>query len=210
MSQGQMLWEFANGIYSDGEKGGAAFFQGMMHHSNTHRVKGIGNSGTIAYDLDTIDLAHQALLSLSETVGLRLREQDFCSKVVYVSYTTNDFVRESRQKKFYAPTNSTKEIYDRACEIFDTMWRGEPIRAIGVHATCLTQSDAVQTNMFYAESQKRQEAEASIDAVRQKYGHMTVMRGCFVDGHINPMLGGTWGNGNHKKIDPRTKKDKER
>lgn len=53
-SNGVLLWNFANGRFPDEGKGGASFFQSMSTPSGKHVVKGIGNSGTIAFDSDVI------------------------------------------------------------------------------------------------------------------------------------------------------------
>lgn len=199
-SMGVQIWNFANGRYHEQGKGGAAFFQGMMTDESRFKVKGVGNSGTIAFDLDNFSIAHQALLSLCETVGYRLRTGGYSSRVMYISYTTSEFVRNSKQRKFPCYTNSTTQLYERACNVFDDIWGGEGIRQIGVHATNLTKSKDIQLNMFkHADLEiKERRLDETLDAIRAKFGHTALIRGCFLDGQINPMLGGTWGSGSYK------------
>lgn len=196
---GDTLWNFANGRYSNSGKGGTAFFQGMMTTNQPSSPKGIGNSSTIAFDLNNVIISHQALLSLSETVATRLRIAGYKAKVIHVGYTTSEFERFGKQKKYLSATNSTQNIYTRSCEIFDELWDSSPIRAIGIHATDLSPASTTQTTMFEAEDDKKLFIDNTIDNVRKKYGSMMIKRGCFLDEKINPMLGGTWGNGSSKK-----------
>ncbi len=57
-SNGAMLWNYANGRFEDNGTGGAGFFQSMTSESSKHQVKGIGNSGTIAFNIDRLDVVH--------------------------------------------------------------------------------------------------------------------------------------------------------
>ena len=61
-SHGRTLWEFANGIGDD------------IVRSEAEEAKGIGNSITLSRDAETAEEARKVLLSLSESVGRRLRE----------------------------------------------------------------------------------------------------------------------------------------
>ena len=199
-SNGVMLWNYANGRFEDNGTGGAGFFQSMTSESPKHKVKGIGNSGTIAFDIDKLDVAHQSLLSLSETVGYRLRQGGYSAKVMHVSYCTDEFKRIGKQCKFGAYTNNTTEIYLRVCKIFDFLWNGEKIRQVGIRATDLTQSTDIQTSFFnpIEKQEKSRELDQVIDSIRIRYGNDSILIAKFLDGQLNPMLGGTWGSGSYR------------
>lgn len=191
---GEVLWNFAHGRYYESEKGGVSTFQGMMTHTSTPKTKGIGNSSTIAFNLESTLAAHKALLSLCETVSRRLRSGNYNAKVIHVGYTTSDFDKFGKQHKYLSAANTTEEIYSRACQLFDEIWDGTPIRAIGVHTTCLSTNDKIQTNMFELENEKAKFIDTTVDNLRDKYGSSIIKRGCFLDEGINHMLGGSWGN----------------
>lgn len=195
-SFGDLLWQFANGQYQEESNGGSAFFQGMMTHNDKHKIKGIGNSGTMPIDVTELAMAHQALLSICETVGYRLRKHGFCSKIIHVSFTTNEFERVSKQHKFGAYTNITSEIYIRACQLFDELWDGKKrIRQLGVRATDLKESNVIQGSIFspIEEQLKNQRVDIVVDCIREKYGNQMILRGQLYNGKITPMIGGTWG-----------------
>ncbi|HEX9059749.1 MAG TPA: DNA polymerase IV, partial [Clostridia bacterium] len=112
-SFGQVIWNYANGIEdSNVSQGGRP------------PIKGIGNSTTISFDVDNKSDAYKVLLSLTETVGMRLRQAGFCARLVSVSIRTNEFLHYSHQRKFSIPTDSTTAIYETACKLFDECWKG--------------------------------------------------------------------------------------
>ena len=197
-SFGNLLWRFANGDYYEEGTGGSAFFQGMMTHNDKHKIKGIGNSGTMPIDVTELAVAHQALLSISETVGYRLRKHGFSSKNIHVGFTTSEFERCGKQHKFGSYTNITSEIYIRACQLFDELWDGNKrIRQLGVRASDLVESNDIQGNFFspIEEQIKNQKVDFVIDNIREKYGNHMILRGRLYNGVIDPMIGGTWGTG---------------
>jgi DNA polymerase-4 len=202
-SPGVTLWQFANGIYQEEDKGGAAFFQGMMTQSPKHEVKGIGNSGTISFDITKLEVAHQALLSLSETVGYRLRKGGYRSYVMHVGFTTPEFERFGKQMKFGLPTNNTNEIYMRACKVFDSFWNGQKIRQIGIRTSDLTQSQDLQADFFTPIETliKNQNLDKVIDQIRHRYGNTAILRGHLIKAPMDPMIGGTFGLASHRPED---------
>ncbi len=197
-SFGSLLWRYANGDYYEDGTGGSAFFQGMMVSNEIDKIKGIGNSGTMPIDVTNLSLAHQALLSISETVGYRLRKNGFSSKIVHVTFTTSEFERFGRQHKFGSYTNITSEIYIRACQLFDELWDGKKrIRQLGIRATDLIKSNDIQGSFFSPIEQqlKNQKIDFVIDSIREKYGNHVILRGQLYNCGIDPMIGGTWGTG---------------
>ena len=197
-SNGVLLWNFANGQFQEDGTGGSAFFQGMMTHNDKFKIKGIGNSGTMPIDVTELDVAHQALLSISETVGYRLRKHGFSSKNIHVGFTTNEFERFGKQHKFGSYTNITSEIYIRACQLFDELWDGKKrIRQMGIRSSDLTETTKIQGSIFSSieEQVRNQSIDNVIDSIREKYGNHMILRGQLYSGKIDPMIGGTWGTG---------------
>lgn len=197
-SQGSMLWNFANGRYFDTGKAGAANFQGMLpNHKETITAKGIGNSATIAFDVEDHACAHRVLLSLSETVGSRLRENGYRAKTIYVSYTTSDFKRNGKQKTYEVACASTTDVYNRAVEVFDSMWQQgnekEPLRQLGVWTGRFSRYDNAQVSMF-SNSWKQEALDNAIDKIRLRYGDDAAFRATFLNSDVRHMIGGTASN----------------
>jgi DNA polymerase IV len=179
-SQGVMIWNYANGIeFSDVRK---------SSHIN---VKGIGNSTTIPFDVTMRHEAHKVILSLCETVGMRLRDSGNCCSLVAVHYRTNEFCGVSRQRKIYYYTDSTKKIASVAYELFDELWKGEPLRHIGVRVSELCTDEFCQTTLFEEKSNAKNSAlDKVVDNLRLRFGSKSVIRGTFLHSGIKPLMGG--------------------
>ncbi|MCK5129888.1 MAG: DNA polymerase IV [Clostridiales bacterium] len=190
-SQGSLLWNFANGRCFDTGKAGAANFQGMLpNNKETINAKGLGNSTTIAFDVEDMACAHRVLLSLSETVGSRLRENGYRAKTIHVSYATSEFKRSGKQKTYHFPCASTTEIFSRAVEVFDSMWSGEPMRQMGVWTGGFSIYNNAQVSMF-SKAWKQEAVDNAIDKMRKKYGNHAAFRAVFLNSDIRHMIGGT-------------------
>lgn len=179
-SHGELIWNYANGI--DNSK---------VRKSNYIEMKGIGNSTTISFDVEDRDTAHKVLLSLCETVGMRLRDSGNCCTVVSLFIRGNDFISYSRQKKLSTATDSTRKIYEVACYLFDNIWRGKPIRHLGVHITDFCNNDFYQYNLLDSFNyDKDRKLNKVVDEIRLKYGNKAIIRSCFLNSGLNPICGG--------------------
>ena len=109
--QGQLMWEYANGIDNSEVK----YIQ--------EPPKSVGHSITLPMDLSNKEKLEQVVLALTEQVTYRLRRYDMLANVVNVSLRTKDFEDFSHQQKLQAPTSNTKQIYEKAKELLNQMYR---------------------------------------------------------------------------------------
>ena len=97
----------------------------------------------------------------------------------------------SRQKKLSVSTDFTRKIYEVACYLFDNVWKGNPIRHLGVHITDFCGNDFYQCSLLdNFNYDKDRKINRTIDEIRLKYGAKTVIRSCFLHSGVNPMCGG--------------------
>ena len=179
-SHGQVIWNFANGIEFS-----------KVRKSNYIEMKGIGNSTTISFDVEDKETAHKVLLSLCETVAMRLRDSHNCCNVVSISIRGSDLIFYSRQKKLAVATDSTRRIYEIACYLFDNVWKGNPVRHLGVHITEFCGNDFYQCSLLDAfDYDKDRRISDIVDRIRLKYGSKAVVRSCFLHSGISSMCGG--------------------
>jgi DNA polymerase IV len=180
-SFGTVIWCYANGIDESPVQSGY-FLQ----------MKGIGNSTTIRFDVTDTHTACKVLLSLTESVALRLRTAHSCCRVVSVEIRNSDLENYSHQRKLFSPTSITNEIYRNVVELFEECWKGEKIRHLGVRITDFCSDEFIQPSFFDAEDRDKKNAlDSAIDKIRCKYGNGSVMRGVFLDGEFSPMTGGS-------------------
>ena len=190
-SHGALLWEYANGI-DDSE---VAVVRAD--------AKGIGNSTTLSRDAEDSDTAHLVLLSLAESVARRLREAGQCCLMVSVEIKYNTFRKASHQTTLFTPTSQTDLIYRTACDLFDELWDGTPVRLLGLRSSKLCSAgEPVQMSLFdYAaapsnaaadssaakdirpplsagpSARRHEKLDAALDSIRKRYGEDAVVRG---------------------------------
>lgn len=177
---GEIIWNYANG---------RELCDYMFSHEEN---KGYGNSLTAPRDVEQLSFARQLLLSLCETVGMRLRADQVRITGISVSITTAEFQRMNRQMKLRNPTNITEELYSAACRLYEELWDGKtPVRQIGVHTTGVTHEGIRQYDLFdNGDYEKYEKWNQAIDEIRGKYGEDAVMRASFLHSGLSHTAGG--------------------
>ena len=177
---GVTLWQFANG------RGTEQVF------SQPPAAKGCGNSVTTPRDVTDMAYAKQVLLSLCETVGMRLRRSGQSGSRVSIHLRSSDFRNWSHQKRLGTATNVTEELYRSACELLQQTWDGRtPLRQLGVQVSDLSGGECRQCSLFddrdYARQQK---LDAAVDELREKYGENALFRAVFLKEGAENLAGG--------------------
>ena len=180
---GETIWHYANGRNAE------------MVTPEPEENKGYGNSTTTAEDVVTYARAHQVLLSLCETVAMRMRKDGKCGRCVSIHLRTNEFHHFSHQTVLYGATNITSELFDAVCRIFDEAWDGEtPLRQLGVQITKLTTEPYQQYDLFSGLSpvqyEKKMRLDETVDALRDRFGEDIIRRAKFAQTPENHMCGG--------------------
>lgn len=179
-SHGLQIWQYANGIESSD-----------VRKSNYIHMKGIGNSTTISYDVDDRRSAHMVILSLSETVGMRLRNSENSCRLISVGIRTNELMSYSKQRKLFSTTDSTKKIAEVACQLFDELWTGIPLRHLGVSVSELCTNEFSQASLFDDKDiEKNRAIDMTMDSLRIRFGGNSVYRSIFLHSGLKPMTGG--------------------
>ncbi len=179
-SFGILLWNYANGLEDS-----------PVTESNHIAMKGMGASTTIAYDVENRREAHLVLLSLTESLAMRLRDSENCCSLVSVYIRGSSLMGRGHQKKLYTPTDSTEEIASIACKLFDELWSGEPIRKLGIRISELCTSDLCQISLFNTRNIEKQQAlDKTVDEIRQRFGSYSLIRCSFLHSGIKPITGG--------------------
>lgn len=92
----------------------------------------------------------------------------------------------------YNATNITTEIHRCACQLFDELWDGKPIRHLGIHTSRIKDKmNRRQFDMFdTTDYEKLEKMDAAVDAVRRRYGNDSMKRAVFIGSRIDHMSGG--------------------
>lgn len=153
--------------------------------------KSFGNSVTLHFDVTDAENAKTILLSLSETVGARIRAEHAYIGVVSVTIVDSEFRHLSRQCTLSTPTDITEIIYENACRLFDLTWNHVPIRLLGVSTAHATDTAFHQMNLFDEDKNERfAMLNKAVDSIRDKYGEDSIKRARFLDNGCTHMSGG--------------------
>lgn len=171
-SHGEVLWHYANGL------------DDSPVESIPPANKGYGNSTTIPFDICDCETASMVLLSLAETLGMRLRRDQAAAEIVSVGIKSFDLRYASHQKILSAPTNITKEIHEAAYDLFLELWdRHTPIRHLGIHTSRISfQTCHRQLTLFDSsrpDYEKLEKMDAMADSIRSRFGLDTLKRAAF-------------------------------
>ena len=177
-SHGRTLWEFANGI--DDNK--------VIREKVEN--KGIGNSTTLPKDATTAEEVKPVFLMLAETVGGRLRKEGQRAQMVSVEIKYATFQTVSHQTQLSKATNTDQVLYQTACELFEELWNGMPIRLLGIRTSKLVEDAAPEQISLFEYSQdieedkrkneKHKKLDKALDQIRDKFGDDAIKRGTFL------------------------------
>ena len=178
--QGEILWGFAHGVDC------SPVLSAPVPN------KGYGNSTTIPFDVVDVASARKVLLALAETVGNRLRTDNVQIEVVAVGIRYADLSYMSHQRRLTTSTNLTSELYKCACELFEELWNGDPVRHLGIHTSRVQDSDfSRQLTLFdTTDYEKLARMDLTVDTLRERFGIDSIQRAIFLNQPIDHMSGG--------------------
>lgn len=168
---GRTIWEYANGM------------DVSIVASEPSGNKGYGNSTTLPEDVTEAAEAKKILLLLAESVSKRLRKDFKKAEVISVGIKDCYFHYASHQTVLSNATDITVEIHRAACQLFDELWDGTPIRLLSVQTSRLTEGESMrQLSLFDDGSyEKNERLDAAVDAIREKFGDTAIKRAVFME-----------------------------
>ena len=134
--------------------------------------KGIGNSTTLEHDINNINEMNDILLSLSENVAHSLNKQKKYASVVAVHMKDKFFKSLSHQHKVKNPINTSKDIFEESKKLLKELYKGEPVRLLGIRLDQLTDKPFYQVSLFEDIKEKEEDKllEKTVTNLKEKYG----------------------------------------
>ena len=183
-----------------GEKGGLAAWESANGLDDSpvsearEEAKGYSISTTLEEDVTTLEKARHVLLALADNVSRRMRADGAKAACVAVDIRLSKlqnargntpstrFTNKSHQRKLENPTDVTDEIYEVAVSLFQELWRGEPLRLLGIALTDLSKGEYEQGSLFQDEKKERsKKLDAAMDEIRGRFGADAIFRGGAAD-----------------------------
>lgn len=162
-SMGIMMHNYANGIDDS-----PVYFE-------KEEVKSISSSTVLAYNYKDDAMIKEVIVSLSNQVGKKLRDNKMYANVVGIWFKYNYFDRYSKQITLENSISTDEEIYNMAYKIFKDMWNKEDgIRSICVFLGGLSNTKIRQLSLFDTNNEEikhDEKLQGIIDDIRNKYGN---------------------------------------
>ena len=177
--QGSIIHDYANGLDQTP----------VSRFDEREDVKSIGNGSTFRRNLEGIHDIRTAVITLSDTVAVRLRQKKKKAFGVKVDIKDPSLKVISRQQQLDNPTNLAENIADTAVSIIEKSWNlRHPIRMLTVTAINLCPEDqAQQLSLFSSENfqnETGEKMERTMDDIRKKFGRNAITFGRIIKNDI--------------------------
>lgn len=177
--QGSIIHDYANGLDQTP----------VSRFDEREDVKSIGNGSTFRRNLEGIQDIRTAVIALSDTVAVRLRQKKKKAFGVKVDIKDPSLKVISRQQQLDNPTNLAENIADTAVSIIEKSWNlRHSIRMLTVTAINLCPEDqAQQLSLFSSENiqnETGEKMERTMDDIRKKFGRNAITFGRIIKNDI--------------------------
>jgi DNA polymerase-4 len=143
-----------------------------------HDEKSVSNECTFSEDLRDVDLMKTELSALADRVAARLRSKDLKASCIGIKVRLHDFTTLTRQCTLSTPSFENRVISERAVALFDTWLETQQrprVRLLGVSSSEF--HGEFQSDLFAEpERQQNEKLDATLDAIRGKFGGGAVAR----------------------------------
>lgn len=155
-------------------------FEPVQDYVYKRKIKSIGNSVTLPYDIYEESDVDITLMVLAESVAHRLRENGARCNTIQIEIKEDVYYKASAQKKLRYATNVSDDIFRTAKKLFESRHTyGRPVRSIGIKVCELDFGETVQLSLDpeFKRSETQLKIDNMVEAVRNKYGYESIKRG---------------------------------
>lgn len=158
----------------------------VLEAGQEEAVQSVGNGMTFSRDLVTHEDIQTCIAALSDTVAGRLRHCGMKATALQVTIKDPTLSVITRQKPLSTPSYLASDLGRAAMELIGTAWKlGSPIRMLTITALRLVPQDqtAEQLSLLVdpqIERKKRERLEKTLDIIRDRYGHDSILPGCIL------------------------------
>ena len=168
-SQGEDLYNYAWGKDID------------ERHQKHEVPKSVGHSKTSVTDLTNLEDIYSFILDVANDTSNRLRKENMKASTITVTLKTSNFKVYSMAYTLPFATNVTNEIFKDSKNIFDKMYKGEPLRLIGISLSNLELDETTQLNLFESFNEKEHKLDKTVDNLLNQFGGLSVTRGSLIN-----------------------------
>jgi DNA polymerase-4 len=141
--------------------------------------KSISNETTFDEDTRDRELLVQTIRRLAESVGRRLRRENYRARKVTLKLRYEPFETHTRQISVKQPIDTDEEITRLALSLFSHFSLERRVRLIGVGTGEIVRpgEGATQLGLFDGDMQKESIIDRTVDSIRERFGDDLIKRG---------------------------------
>ena len=140
--------------------------------------KSISNETTFDEDTRDRELLVRTIRRLAESVGRRLRRENYRARKVTLKLRYEPFETHTRQVSVKSPIDSDEEIMRLALSLFEQFPLDRRIRLIGVGAGEIVRPGEGPTQLGLFEDPNKDGAiDRTVDKIRERFGDDLIQRG---------------------------------
>jgi len=157
---GLTLWRYANGIDPS-----------PVVPAGLTPAKSYSQSVTLPQDLTNREEILTVLAQLCWALAHRMRHGGAACRTVGLYLRDHDFRGRRRDKTLTAATDSSPQLFHTVQELLETLWHGQPLRALGIGFSNLQESGVYPYSLLDSRRSLRESAlDRVADDLQQKYG----------------------------------------
>ncbi len=141
-----------------------------------HDRRGMSAENTFNTDLTSVEDLEAELWSLCEKVASKARRDGVASRVIVLKLRRTDFKIVTRRKTLPEPVQTARGLFAVGRELL-TPELGRPYRLIGIGLADIQDAEDAPEGLFASTEKRTLKTEATIDALREKFGASAVVAG---------------------------------
>jgi DNA polymerase-4 len=141
--------------------------------------KSVSNETTFEEDTADREVLVQTIRRLSESVGRRLRRENYKARKVTLKIRFEPFDTHTRQTSVKRAIDTDEEIMRLALSLFDQFPLDRRVRLIGVGTGEIVRpgEESAQLGLFDEQPKKESAIDRTVDKIREKFGEDLIRRG---------------------------------
>jgi DNA polymerase IV len=158
--------------------------RGSATVTTSREAKSVSAENTFDVDTANREILTSWLLFQSERVGRELRREGLCGRTVILKIKFNDFKQITRSRTLPEATDSDAVIFSTVVSLLSAETLHRPVRLLGVGVSHFGREPHQLTLFDDPDQQLRRHAgkiDATLDAIRGKFGRSAIVRGRLFD-----------------------------
>jgi DNA polymerase-4 len=138
-------------------------------------AKSMGHEVTLPQDCRDASFLEGTLLRLSDQVTRRMRVEGYRGRTVCLKLRDSAFVTRMRQRSLSWFGADHEEVFSSARALFRELWRGEPVRLLGVTVAQLERVTTASQGELFSSAARSLRLRDALDQVRDRLGEAVVV-----------------------------------